>query len=168
MGLRSLFRSVAMVATLGLLQACASVPMAPAEQDAASKTFTPPADGQAGLYVFRNSFVGKALKKDVYLDGALVGETANKVYFRRVIPAGAHTLATESEFGNNSTEFTAEPGKLYFFEQYIKMGLFVGGANLRAVSEEEGKKEVLKCKEALGSLPSPSPSPSPSPPPPQP
>lgn len=30
--------------------------------------------------------------------------------------------------------------------QYIKIGLFVGGANLEIVSEEEGKKGVSKCK----------------------
>jgi hypothetical protein len=35
-----------------------------------------------------------------------------------------------------------------FFQQYIKMGVFVGGAGLQAVSETEGKQNVLQCSEA--------------------
>jgi hypothetical protein len=32
----------------------------------------------------------------------------------------------------------------YFIRQYIKIGLFVGGAGLELVDEEEGKKDVSK------------------------
>jgi len=152
---QSSLRLVLLLAVLGISQACASVPMAPPEQDAASKEFNVPTGNNAGLYVYRNTFGGQALKKSVFLDGNLIGETANKVYFHCIIPAGVHTLATESEFGNNSLEFTADPAKLYFFQQYIKMGIFVGGSNLRAVNGEEGRKQVLKCKEALQASVSP-------------
>ncbi len=41
---------------------------------------------------------------------------------------------------------TAECGKNYFIRQYIKFGVFVGGANLELVTEDEGKKGVLECK----------------------
>jgi len=145
-----LLKPAMMALLFAMLGACASVPMAPPEQDAASKTFAPPPAGRSGLYVFRNSFVGKALKKAVYLDGRMIGETANAVFFHRYIPPGNHALSTESEFSNNSLTFTAQEGRNHFFRQYIKMGLFVGGANLEPVSEEEGKEEVLQCSEALG------------------
>lgn len=59
---------------------------------------------------------------------------------------GEHTLSTEFEFSDNSLKFDAEAGNNYFFEQYIKMGVFVGGANLKQVSEQEGKKQVLECQ----------------------
>lgn len=131
---------------LAALAGCASVPMASAEADAASKAFASPPTGKAGVYVFRNSWAGGALTKSVYLDGALVGETANKVYLYWVVDPGDHTVGTESEFGNNDVRWHADAGKNYFFRQYIKMGVFVGGANLEAVEEEEGKKEVLACK----------------------
>lgn len=97
------------------------------------------------MYIYRNSFVGQALKKTVTLDGVVVGETANKVYFYKEIAPGEHTLATESEFSDNTLTFTAGPGKTYFAEQYIKMGVFVGGAGLRMVDEEAGKKGVSEC-----------------------
>lgn len=128
-----------------VMTGCASVPMAPKEQDIAMKKFEAPVANKAGLYVYRNTFVGQALKKAVSLDGKLIGQTANKVYFYKPVDPGQHVLSTESEFGDNSLKFEASAGKNYFFEQYIKMGVFVGGANIRMVTEDEGKKAISEC-----------------------
>lgn len=138
---RSLF---AFVAAVLLASGCASVPMAPASEDAALKTFAPPEEGMAGVYIYRNSAVGQALKKNLYLNGEFLGESANKTYFYRQLEPGEHTVSTESEFSDNSLKFVVQAGINYFIRQYIKMGVFVGGANLELVSEEEGKKGVLK------------------------
>jgi protein involved in sex pheromone biosynthesis len=137
---------LAAIATAVILSGCASVPMASPEEDAEAKNFSDPPANKAGLYVYRDTFVGQALKKTVYLDGDMIGETANKVYFYNLIDPGQHTLSTESEFSDNDIQFEAKGGKNHFAEQYIKMGIFVGGANLRMVSEEEGRKAVLECK----------------------
>lgn len=52
------------IATAFLVTGCASVNMAPKEDSAKAKQFSPPATASnAGLYVYRNSFVGQALKK---------------------------------------------------------------------------------------------------------
>ena len=75
-----------------------------------------------------------------------MGETANKTYFYKEIAPGEHQISTESEFSDNAITFQAEGGKNYFARQYIKMGVFVGGANLQMVSEQEGMEEVLKCR----------------------
>ncbi|HHV6932376.1 TPA: DUF2846 domain-containing protein, partial [Haemophilus influenzae] len=40
-------------------------------------------------------------------------------------------------------------GKNYFIRQYIKFGVFAGGANLEQVSEEEGKKAISKLNMAV-------------------
>lgn len=132
-----------------LVTGCASVPMETKENDLVAKEFNKPADNQAGLYIYRNSAVGQALKKNVYLNDVLLGETANKVFFYKLISPGNYKLSTESEFSDNSIYFEAEGGKNYFVEQYIKMGVFVGGADLRIVSEEKGMIEVLKCNLAI-------------------
>ncbi|MFZ2162562.1 MAG: DUF2846 domain-containing protein [Sideroxyarcus sp.] len=137
-----------LIAMLAILTGCASVPMAPKEQDAASKTFRAPSANMAGVYIYRNSFIGKALTKALYIDGVKIGETANAVYFHKEVNPGEHTLATQAEFGDNSVKFNAEAGKNYFFQQYIKMGVFKGSAGIQAVSEEEGKQNVLQCSEA--------------------
>jgi hypothetical protein len=57
-------------------------------------------------------------------------------------------VATESEFSPNTLSFFTEAGDNYFVEQYIKMGAFVGGANLRLVDEEQGMIEVSKLEMA--------------------
>ena len=136
---------LAILAFVMLLSGCASVPMASKEKDAALKQFVSPPKDKAGLYVYRDTFVGQALKKTVSLDGSVIGETANKVYFYKEIPPGQHTLSTESEFSDNSISFQADAGKNYYAEQYIKMGVFVGGANLKMVDENVGKKAIQEC-----------------------
>ena len=143
-----MFKKVIVVVTIIssiLLLGCASVPMASKEEDLALKNFPPPPSGMAGLYIYRNSFVGQSLYKDVYLDSVFIGETANQVYFYKVISPGSHYLGTESEFGDNWISFEADSGKNYFAEQYIKMGVFVGGAGIEMVDEKVGMEEVLEC-----------------------
>ena len=49
------------------LSGCASVPMAPLEQSNYAKEFKKPSKGKAGLYIYRDSTLGAALKKN-YLD----------------------------------------------------------------------------------------------------
>jgi hypothetical protein len=137
--------AITMISASMLFAGCASVPLASKEQDAKLKTFTAPQD-KAGVYIYRNSFVGQALKKDVSVDGQRLGETSNKVYFYKEVAPGAHKLSTESEFSDNVVDLKTEPGKNYFVEQYIKMGVFVGGAGLKVVSEQEGKKNVKECQ----------------------
>ncbi len=128
-----------------LLAGCASVRMASKEEDTALKNFTPPPSDKAGLYIYRDSFVGQSLTKDVYVDSVLIGETANGVFFYLEISPGMHTISTESEFGENSVIFQADGGKNYFAEQYLKMGIFVGGAGIEMVDEEVGMNAVLEC-----------------------
>jgi len=138
-----------MLITLSLsvfLTGCASVPMASTADDQLRKEFALPPEGKAGLYIYRNSNFGGALKKSVYVDGQLVGETAPMTYFYKEVALGEHKLSTESEFSNNDLIVQIQRGINYFVRQYIKLGVFVGGSNLELVSEEEGKKGVLESK----------------------
>jgi hypothetical protein len=114
--------------------------------DQLRKEFSSPSDGKAGLYIYRNSTFGGALRKSVYVDEQLVGETAPMTYLYKVVTPGEHKISTESEFGNNDLIVKAEPGVNYFVRQYMKFGVIVGGSNLELIPEEEGKKGVLECK----------------------
>jgi len=134
-----------------LLAGCATVSMAPLEEDKARKEFSNPSQDVAGLYIYRNSIVGGALKKTLYIDGEIIGESAPMTYFYLDIQPGRRVLSTESEFSDNFFALDAKGGKNYYVHHYIKLGLFVGGANLKLVSQEEGKKGVLESKLA-GSL----------------
>jgi len=127
------------------LTGCASVPMASMEEDNMRKAFSSPPKGTSGLYIYRNSNFGGALKKSVYVDGGFIGETAPMTYFYRRVKAGEHTLSTESEFSENYLSLKTESGKNYFIRQYIKMGVFVGGAGLAVASQQDGRNGVLEC-----------------------
>lgn len=124
---------------------CSTVPLEPEEVSQAAKLFKNPSEGKAGLYVYRNSFVGQALKKDIWIDNKCLGESANNVFFYQDIKGDEeHKISTESEFSPNELVLKTESGKNYFIRQYIKMGVFVGGANLEMVDEEEGKKAIAE------------------------
>lgn len=131
---------------VALLAGCASVPMATEAEDTEAKTFAPPPADKAGVYIYRDSSLGSALKKTIYIDGEPIGESAAKTYFYEIVEPGEHRIATESEFGENDLVLQAEAGQNHYVRQYIKIGVFVGGANLKVVSEEEGQAGVQKCK----------------------
>lgn len=125
------------------LTGCASVNMAGKEESDKAKQFSAPSAGNSGLYVYRNSAVGKALKKDIWVDGKCLGESASDVFFYTQVEGGKkHKIETESEFSPNAMEVFMESGKNYFIRQFIKLGAFVGGADLEQMSEEQGKADV--------------------------
>jgi len=140
--------AIAVTATL-LVSGCASVDMASKAESARAKEFNPPSQGNAGVYLYRDSFVGKALKKDLWIDGKCIGETAPDVFFYTEVEGGKnHKIDTESEFSPNTLELTFETGKNYFIRQFIKLGVFVGGAGLEQIPEEQGKMAVAKLEMA--------------------
>lgn len=132
-----------------VLGGCASVPMESSEKSEIAKKFGPPSDGNAALYIYRSGSLGGALKKDVWVDGKCVGETAPDVFFYEEVAGGVeHKLSTESEFSPNDLVVTTTSGHNYFVRQFMKFGVFVGGAGLELVGEEKGKAEVKKLKMA--------------------
>lgn len=141
--------SVFVVATTLLISGCASVDMASKDESVKAKKFNAPSQGNAGLYIYRDSFVGKALKKDIWVNGKCVGESAPDVFFYTEVEGGKnHKIDTESEFSPNTLELMFEAGKNYFIRQFIKLGVFVGGAGLEQIPEEQGKIAVSKLEMA--------------------
>lgn len=136
----------AAVSSLAILGGCASVDMAPQQASSAAKQFESPEEGQAGIYIFRkDSPVGAALKKDIWINGECIGESAKGVFFYHQVEGGKeHEIATESEFSPNTLTLMTEADRNYFIEQYLKMGVFVGGANLRQLDEAAGQAAVSK------------------------
>ena len=133
-----------------LLTGCASVPLDSDEASRSAKAFNAPDEGKAGLYIYRKGGPGPQLKKDIWVDGNCVGESAPKVFFYKQVDGGQqHKISTESEFSPNHLQVFTEPGKNYFIKQYIKIGIFVGGANLMLMSEDEGMQDVARLNKAV-------------------
>lgn len=134
---------IAILVATSLLAGCATVPMESKEKTNMAKMFNPQSEDNAGLYIYRSGSFGGALKKDVWVDGKCIGETAPNVFFYEEVTGNQeHKISTESEFSPNDLIVKTEVGKNYFVKQYIKPGVFVGGAGLELVDEEVGKKEV--------------------------
>ena len=140
---------VLIVFALSLFAGCASVPMETVENNDMAKKFIPPSNGNAGLYIYRAGSFGGALKKDIWVDGKCIGETAPNVFFYEEVDGNSkHKISTESEFSPNDLLITTDSNKNYFVRQYIKMGAFVGGAGLEIVDEKEGKEAVTNLRMA--------------------
>lgn len=138
----------ALVATL-IMTGCASVDMAPKADSEKAKQFNPPSEGKAGVYIYRNSFVGKAIKKDIWVDGTCIGESAPDVFFYTEVEGGkTHKIDTESEFSPNTLELMLDAGQHYFVRQYIKMGVFVGGAGVEQIPAAQGKVDIAPLQMA--------------------
>jgi hypothetical protein len=145
-----MLRKVALLALASsLVVGCASVPMESKEKSSSLKTFNAPAEGKSGLYVYRTTGVGTAIKKDIWVDGKCVGESAPNVFFYKEVAPGEHKISTESEFSPNDLLLKTEGGRNYFVKQYIKMGVVVGGAGLETVNEAEGKTDLAKLELAV-------------------
>ena len=141
--------SALLLAATLVVSGCATVEMAPSNSSSQSKEFNAPSQGKAGIYIYRDSFMGKMLKKDIWINGKCLGESGPDVFFYTEVEGGrTHKIETESEFSPNAMTLTAEPGQKYFIRQYTKVGLLVEGANLERVSEARGKAAIAKLNMA--------------------
>ena len=141
--MRTTITCAALLLSYLAMTGCASVPMEGMEETSIAKKFNPPVEGSSGLYIYRPSSLGGALKKDIWVDGKCIGESAPYVFFYEEVEGDkSHKVSTESEFSPNDLIVKVKSGMHYFIRQYIKLGVFVGGAALELVDEEKGKKEV--------------------------
>lgn len=135
-----------------LFSGCATVTMEPKEVSDKAKLFNPPSEGNAGIYIFRDSIVGTTLVKSVWVNDKFIGRTAIKTFFYEEVQGGQeHKISTESEFSPNDLHLAVKEGKHYFIRQYIKPGLVIGGANLEIVEEKEGR-EIISVLEMAKKL----------------
>lgn len=128
-----------------LMTGCASVKMESQEASNRAKQFSSPSSGHSGLYIYRDGNLGAALKKNIWVDGKCIGESAPGVFFFTEVAGNKeHTIATQSEFSPNKLTQFFNSGKNYFIRQYIKLGVFIGGADLEVVPEDQAKTEISK------------------------
>lgn len=143
-----LSKTFAAVAVALAMVGCAQVPMADTKQDTALKSFPTAKPGMSGVYIYRNETLGAAMKLDVGLDGKDLGATAAKTYFYKDIAPGKHTVTSKGET-DDTLNFDAMAGKLYFVWQEVKMGVLSARTKLHLVGDDVGKKGVLESQLAL-------------------
>lgn len=129
-----------------LLSACASVPMASEQQRSTASNFKPP-NGEAGLYVYRQSgFVGSAVVHPVYLDGRILGNNGPGTFLFTTLQPGRHIVSA----GVTQVPIDAAPNGLYFVRQTADMTMVgtLHTSSVRLVSTEQGKRGLRECKQA--------------------
>jgi hypothetical protein len=68
--------------------------MAFKESDIAAKKFKEPTDGNTGIYIYRNEFMGAAIKMYVFVDNKFIGQTAvNTYHYVELAPGIIHLKA---------------------------------------------------------------------------
>ena len=137
------FKIISVAALTLAMVGCSSVPTQSKEATQQAKLVPAPSEGKSGVYIYRSGFMGAALKKDIWINDKCIGESAKDTFFYEEVDGNKeHKISTESEFSPNDLMLYVEAGKNYFIEQFIKMGVFVGGAGLEVVEPEKGKKEI--------------------------
>ena len=137
-----MFKKIGIIALASTLAAgCASVPMESLERTTTAKKFNPPAEGNSGLYIYRNTSFGGAAYKDIWVDGHCIGSTAPYVFFYEEVEGGkSYKVSTESEFSPNDLLIKVKSGMHYFIQQNMNYW----GAGVELVDEEQGKEVVSK------------------------
>ncbi|MFC0348857.1 DUF2846 domain-containing protein [Undibacterium danionis] len=132
------------VLSAGLLTGCASVQMAPSNEDAQAKNFTVNPQS-AKLYIYRNEFMGQSIKMPVELDGKEIGKTISKSFLVATVAPGKHSLLSKAE-NDSSLEIDTEAGKNYYIWQEIKMGFLSARSKLQLVDAAQGQAGVRESK----------------------
>ncbi len=134
-----------------LLLGCASVPLAPLDQDIKAKNFMP-LPNKASLYVYRNENFGAAIPMTVSLNGKALGQTAAKTYFRLNLPPGKYKIESYAE-NVSALLLTTEPGKNYFVWQEVKMGMWMARSLLQQTDEATGRAGVMESQLIASTVP---------------
>lgn len=137
------------LALIGTLHGCASVPAGDPAVDSEMKRFGVVPD-MSRIYIYRNENFGAAIKMTVTVDGRVIGATAANTYLVAEVPAGAHTIGSDAE-NLTMIKINAQPGKNLYVWQEVKMGFGHARSQLHLVSDAEGREGVLETNLA-GSL----------------
>jgi hypothetical protein len=142
MKMRSLF-ACATVAAVALLAGCASQPLAKPESDTLAKLMQPVPD-KAVIYLIRNEPFSAPWPIQVTLDGKDMGETGAETYFRWTVEPGEHMIVSHTENAAGLL-INAEPGRIYYVWQDVRMGLFQPRSNLKLVDRTTAEIALRSC-----------------------
>ncbi|MFN0035983.1 MAG: DUF2846 domain-containing protein [Saprospiraceae bacterium] len=104
-----------------------------------------PPVGKSLIYIVRPSLVGGAISTRLTCDGKKLGSTHSRQFVYAIVSPGWHRLVSHEEPVNEIVLFT-EPGKAYFVQQRVKMGMVMAQFDLIGVKEEEGRAMLNRCK----------------------
>src|SRR5213594_2924348 len=99
------------------------------------------------IYVMRPSSFGAAVGMNVSDGGNPIGSTGPNGYLCWEREPGDVVVSSTSE-NTSRVSLPVRPGSIHYVLQHIRMGIFIARTDLEVVNEEQGKKELTKCKPA--------------------
>ncbi len=140
------FLSIVFLA-LTMTGCAATVPIMSDEFDSAAKQFSPP-PGKGNLYITRISTLGFAVLFSVHIDGKLAGSIAPSTYLLFELDPGAHQIIVITSESQDTHNVNVQAGQNYFVDVVPKFGWVAARAELKEISQEEGREAVSKAKRA--------------------
>ena len=112
------------------------------QKDSLAKNLIP-LQGKAIVYIIRPNIMGMAISMRLDCDSFLVGWIQSRTYLYTILDPGEHTFKalSENEF---HLKVILEPGKIYYMEQQVKMGIMFARTKLRMLQDEDGLKSLSK------------------------
>jgi hypothetical protein len=129
-----------------LVAGCAPLPMADAGSAAQAKTFTPSPD-RANVYVYRNQYLGAAVRMAITADGKEIGITRGKTYLLLPLEPGQHTIVSQGQ-ASLPLKLVVAAGKNYFVRQEVTHNFFsfTYHSRLKLVDEATGRQGIDECE----------------------
>jgi hypothetical protein len=136
-------RSIFHIVILSLiLVGCSSVSKTSTQDDAKAKKFKLADTKKAGLYVFRDEYLGGAIKMDIYLNNKYFGSTQYKSYLFKELKPGMYNIRGEAE-NTTSIDVRLKPGEIYYVWQEVRMGVLTARNRIQKVDKNRGQQGVL-------------------------
>lgn len=124
-----------------------NVSRAAAADEKEAKRFAPVAD-RATVYVFRDARLAKVAGLDVLLDGAPVGQTRGKTFYRLQITPGEHVLTSRNPHDGSQHEhrMSGDAGSVSFFEQRVGFGMTSLKHQMVPADAEKAATRIQRCR----------------------
>ncbi|MGD9880658.1 MAG: hypothetical protein AB7F22_09835 [Reyranella sp.] len=145
---RLLMLAVPFLLTAGL-GACASVTLAPGAQDIAGKQFSPPPEGQAALYIYREGIFASAVLLPVSVGQRAIGALAVDTWFLVDVPPGTYDVRCTGGENTDMRTVQLAPGETRYVEAAIRPGFLATRCAVFEVAPETGQKAIRAGKRAL-------------------
>ena len=122
---------------------CSAVGRMPLEVDNMVREMSPP-DGKALVYILRPTSFGGIVRMEVTSNGNYIGATGGGRYIYAILEPGNNTFISKAE-NKSELKIVLEAGKIYYFEQKLKMGILMARNELIRLDDAEGREKLLKC-----------------------
>jgi hypothetical protein len=112
--------------------------------DKSSHPAPEPSEGKAMIYVLRPTMMGNKVQTKLAVDGVWKGSNRGKNYFFFPVEPGEHYFCSKAE-NLSVVALKAEPGKTYYLQQHVRLGVMKARNTLEVMVNDEGKNKLRDC-----------------------